>query len=287
MEKIINLHRLNMPNGIAMAKYLLKRLLRMTTHRREKIINEYYYHLIQRNGILKEESDKSFTAFYPDLNMTIRTRKRPSSDLDVFSQIFRYLEYKPVVEEFKSNFGSASGINIIDAGSNIGLTAVYMSSFFNGANFICIEPDDNNFENLNYNITVNSIPNVKTIKAGIWSKDTNLKIISDFRDKNDWSFRVEETTSDNGLKAYSIPTIMKQYGISSIDILKIDVEGSEKEIFTNPESDTSFLAATKCIAIEIHDEFNCREEIYAVLRKYGFTFFNSGELTIGINTNLK
>jgi len=65
----------------------------------------------------------------------------------------------------------------------------------------------------------------------------------------------------------------------------MDIEGSEKEVFTNPNSDVSFLAITKCIAIEIHDEFDCREAIYEILTKYGFLLFNSGELTIGVNTN--
>ena len=72
-----------------------------------------------------------------------------------------------------------------------------------------------------------------------------------------------------------------------MDILKIDIEGSEKQIFTSPVANFNFLKSTKCIAIEIHDEFDCREEICNILTDYGFVLFNQGELTIGINQKLK
>lgn len=42
----------------------------------------------------------------------------------------------------------------------------------------------------------------------------------------------------------------------------------------------------RVVALEIHDEFNCRTNIQNILTKYGFDYTNSGELTIGINKNL-
>ena len=44
---------------------------------------------------------------------------------------------------------------------------------------------------------------------------------------------------------------------------------------------------TKLIVIEIHDEFDCRKAIYDVLTNYNFEFHQYGELTVGINKNLK
>jgi len=140
---------------------------------------------------------------------------------------------------------------------------------------------------LSFNLESNSIQNVQKIKGGIWSKNASLKLISDFRDKSDWCFRVEETDEKTDLEAFSIPYLIKKFDWNTIDILKIDIEGSEKQIFTDPTSDISFLAITKCIAIEIHDEFNCREAIYVILKQFNFEIFNTGELTIGVNMNLK
>ena len=65
-------------------------------------------------------------------------------------------------------------------------------------------------------------------------------------------------------------------------MLKVDIEGAEKEIFTD-STKCNFLDITKIIAIEIHDEFGIRDDIYKVLHQYGFLIFEANETTIGIN----
>ncbi len=286
MKKITQLHRLDLSNKWLILKYLLKRILHLKTTEKERLVNEYYFQLIRMNGFLKEDNPKDFVAHYPSFNATIKLRKRPSSDLNVFSQVYEYKEYQPVVEVFKKHFPTVTKLNFIDAGSNVGLTSVFFSKFFPDSRFINIEPDTSNFETMSYNLSANGIQSVEKVKGGIWSANSYLKIVSDFRDKNDWSFRVEETLEPTDIKAFSINHLIESNNFPFIDILKIDIEGSEKEVLTSPKSDVSYLAKTKCIAIEIHDEFDCREAIYDVLRKYNFEFFNSGELTIGINTHL-
>jgi hypothetical protein len=46
------------------------------------------------------------------------------------------------------------------------------------------------------------------------------------------------------------------------------------------------LSITEILAIEIHDEFNIREEIFDVLRAHGFLLFNSNETTIALNESI-
>ncbi len=67
-----------------------------------------------------------------------------------------------------------------------------------------------------------------------------------------------------------------------VDLLKIDIEGAELELFSDAEN-VQFLANVKLITIEIHDEFECRMNIEDIIQSYGFLIFHSGELTIGIN----
>lgn len=286
MQKLTQLHRLDVSNKWLILKYLLKRGLHLKTTEKERMVNEFYFHLIRLNGFLKEDNPKDFVAHYSNLDATIKLRKRPSSDLNVFNQVYEYKEYQPVVEVFMKSFPMITKLNFIDAGSNVGLTSVFFSKFFPDSRFINIEPDTSNFETMSYNLSANRIQSVEKVKGGVWSTNSYLKIVSDFRDKNDWSFRVEETLEPTNIKAFSINHLIEKNDFPFIDILKIDIEGSEKEVLTSPKADVSYLSKTKCIAIEIHDEFDCREAIYDVLRKYNFEFFNSGELTIGINTNL-
>lgn len=67
------------------------------------------------------------------------------------------------------------------------MTSVYLDNFSQNSNFIAIEPDTSNYESIIYNLKRNEIKNVVQIKGGLWSKNTYLKRIKDFRDKKDWS----------------------------------------------------------------------------------------------------
>ena len=48
----------------------------------------------------------------------------------------------------------------------------------------------------------------------------------------------------------------------------------------------SFLDITKIIALEIHDEFDRRDEINSILLDKGFFIFDQGELTIGVKKSI-
>src|SRR5574343_204884 len=186
MQKLFHLHRLDATNRKRVLQYLLKRVLRSKTSLEERIANEYYAHLIRHQGFLKAETSTAFTAYYPKLDVTLETRKRPSSDLDVFTQIYSYQEYQPLVQLFNTHFPESESMNIIDAGSNIGLTTVFLSKHYPNAQFIAVEPDSDNFDRMAANFKHNQITKVEKVKGGVWSQNAYLKIISDFRDKNHW-----------------------------------------------------------------------------------------------------
>ena len=72
---------------------------------------------------------------------------------------------------------------------------------------------------------------------------------------------------------------------TTIDILKMDIEGSEKILFADGAYAARFLKKVRCLAIEIHDEFECRESIYETLAINGFFYYNIKDMTIAINRN--
>lgn len=276
-----NRHRVSIKNFIKLLIFQLKRVFKIRNTPEWYGLKEVFLKLIHVDGKMIHE-DKDF--YYNELkNLHFKLRKRPSSDISVFGQIFEEEEYQIVIQTYIENF-KENPKNILDAGSNIGLTTLYFNNKLNSANIICVEPDDDNFDILKYNLNSNRIE-ANLYKAGLWSKNTNLKIINDFRDKKEWSVRVKESETGD-LKAITIHTLLEEHQWKFIDILKIDIEGAEKEVFNALNSNLSFLKKTKCIAIEIHDEFNCRQEIYDILNKYHFKCCSSGELTIGVNQQL-
>jgi FkbM family methyltransferase len=134
----------------------------------------------------------------------------------------------------------------------------------------------------------NNFENITTLKKGLWGHSAFLTPDTSFRDGLNWSFRLVETTElgTDSIEVISITDIIKEFDLEFIDFLKIDIEGGEASVF-HKESDIQWLKKVRVIALEIHDEFDCRSEIENILSNFGFILSNNGELTIGINTKYK
>lgn len=206
-----------------------------------------------------------------------------SSDSDVFMQIIIEEEYDYVKTLIRENQIQIK--TIVDAGANVGFTSLYFSHYFPGVNILALEPNPDVFIRLSNNVDLNHLNNIELFQKGIWNENTFLKSDQTFRDKQDWSFRLEEAQLeiDKKIEVISIDCLMEQKKIKTIDLLKIDIEGGEKDIFRK-DANISWLENVKLIAIEIHDEFDCRWDIENILKSNGFELYYSGELTIGINT---
>lgn len=238
---------------------------------------------LSQQGILFRKI-KSFIEFkYPiDNEQYTFLINESSSDSDVFKQIILKEEYKTIVKLISKNNIIIN--TIIDAGANVGYTSIYLSHFFPTAQIIAIEPNSDTFIRLKQNIEINNIRKIVLLQKGLWNKNTFLKADTKFRDAQAWSFRLEETTVKEEMlfETISIPSILKANCWNTIDFLKIGIEGGEKNLFQNKE-ELRWLKKVKVIAIEIHDEFKCREDIEMILKEYDFQLSYSGELTIGIN----
>jgi FkbM family methyltransferase len=284
IKKVLQLFRLNLKGIMYILIYFIFRITNTKVPFRYSVlpeINRLYSLLIAANGKLITWTKKYFLVIIPSGKLYIR--RNPSSDILVFEQLFSGEEYKEVVRLFKQNFNSSTPC-IIDAGCNVGYTSIYFKSVFKQVYLAVIEPDEDNLSVIEANFKECNI-SAAIFRGGVWSKDTFLELRGDFRGGNHWSLRVVESEKETKIKAYSMSTILKDCNFTEIDILKMDIEGSEKEVFSL-NANISFLDITKCIAIEIHDEFNCRADILKILKEKGFKLTDYGELTIGINLNM-
>jgi len=64
----------------------------------------------------------------------------------------------------------------------------------------------------------------------------------------------------------TIDTILEDFSIKEVDFLKVDMEGAEKEIFSNPRN---WVNKIKSIKMEIHPPATF-EWCFSVLEKNGF-----------------
>jgi FkbM family methyltransferase len=205
------------------------------------------------------------------------------SDRKVFEQVMENEEYKSVVEIYRQLFGNEPS-QIFDCGANIGLASLYLHHHFPAAAFTLVEPFEENSLSIALNCKAAGLQNYTLLRGGIWNSSAILEICREFRDKKEWSIQLKEASSQGKtVQGYSLAELVERAGL--VDILKIDVEGAEVKLFENNTYAAAFLKRVKCITLEIHDEYNIRTDIYTILSANHFFYFNTNELTIGINRN--
>ena len=176
-----------------------------------------------------------------------------TSDINVFTDIHRRHEYG-------WNFGSPPKV-IVDAGAYIGLSTSFFATRYPDATIIAIEPDEENFELLVRNTTRHS--NVHTVRAALWAESGSVSLMDPGHGA--WGLRLLESDESSAVdaeaihlpgsrsvRAVTITEIIRDYNLEKIDLLKVDVEGSEKEIFANANP---WIDSVEAICLELHDRF--------------------------------
>ena len=133
-----------------------------------------------------------------------------------------------ICQEYKG-FIDFEPLTILDGGANIGMASVYWHQQFPDAEIVAVEPDPENCRLARRNI--GDSPQVHVLQGGLLSRNVKLSIINS-GDEN-YALRVTEDPDHGTIPAFSIASIMRERGWSVIDVLKLDVEGSEVELLSN------------------------------------------------------
>ncbi len=136
---------------------------------------------------------------------------------------------------------------IVDIGANIGLSALYFLKKYPRAKFICVEPEPGNFALLSQNLSLEiTRGKVSTLCAAVIDKDGTVSFKSEAAKYNS---KVQEGGGQKNVKAVNMSSVHENFALDHIDLLKIDVEGAEKYIFSG---NTSWLDKIDNNIIELH-----------------------------------
>jgi FkbM family methyltransferase len=154
-----------------------------------------------------------------------------------------------LIKEQYAFIKSLSLKTIIDAGGNEGYSAIYFASKFPNAKIITIEPEIKNYEVLVKNTLF--YPNIITLNNALYSEEKDVNIIDPNYGK--WGYRIFGNGKIlNTIKTITIEKLIENYNLEYVDFLKIDIEGSEKEVLENCEN---WIDKIKIIWVEDHERF--------------------------------
>lgn len=167
-----------------------------------------------------------------------------TSDLEVFREVFcrREFDIRPLEPPR----------HIIDAGANAGFSTLYFALKYPDARILAVEMEPSNFHQLLRNIT--GMTNVTPIQAALWDSPSVLHIVDPGKGK--WAFSAAEAAgtgseSNRGtVRGVTVAGLMTRMETSRIGILKLDIEGGEREVL---RASAGWIDNVDCLIVELHD----------------------------------
>ncbi len=184
-----------------------------------------------------------------------------TSDIATYKKIFFDLDYDLAL-------GKTPAL-IVDAGANIGLASVFFAAKYPEARVLAIEPEISNFTLLSKNIAPYS--NVVPIRGALWKENTAVPLVDP--GMGHWGFRATDSKGDEAgrlidkVQGMTVDKLMRSYDISYMDILKVDIEGGEKDLFENV---SGWIGKVGVIMIELHDRLRvgCSRSFYTATKDF-------------------
>lgn len=232
-----------------------------------------YNHIISAIQTIFTLKSSVFSDFIKVVELNTSIRKN-SSDAEVLKQIWINEEYKVPIEIITEKIQLANAPTILDFGANIGMASLYFKKQFPTAHILAFEPFVDNRALIHSSI--------KSSPKALWKSESNLELGLDFRDGKEWSVQVKEQMNGH-ISGDTLMNILNEYNLSEVDILKMDIEGSEFPVFLEDKSIAESLKNIKSIIIEIHDDAGNRVDLYTKIKENHFSVFPLGELDVFLN----
>lgn len=162
---------------------------------------------------------------------------------------------------------------IVDCGGNIGFGSVYFSKLFPAAEFAVIEPDPRNLPLLRRNLDTNRV-RAEVIAGAIGPSRGRLAL----RMGNNPTCSslagtgMHDLSESVDVPVLTIPDVLRKTGWTSIDLLKIDIEGAEDALLAE---NNTWLEKVEAMLVEIHPNTSA-ERLNGFVGRFGFTLKRYG-----------
>jgi FkbM family methyltransferase len=202
--------------------------------------------------------------------------------MNVFDQIF-------VAEEYACLLDLQQVSIVIDLGAHVGFTAAFFLSCFAGSRLIAVEPDDRNFELCRRNLAPYG-DRPRLLHGAVWSRCTELSLsratsragLESARQVKE--LELEPIPCGGRIEAWDMAALIEMAQCRTVDLLKVDIERAELELFR--EVAPAWLHKVRNLCIELHGA-DCEAVFFRSLSAFDYDLCRSGELTICRNIRRK
>jgi FkbM family methyltransferase len=153
---------------------------------------------------------------------------------------------------------------IVDAGANIGVSAVWLAAHYPGAALHCFEPEPANFGLLRHNLAGRA--NTWCEQAALGAREGTVDLFVTERLSDYSVFPPDAPATVCPVRAVRLADYLAGQGIERVDLLKLDVEGSEVDVLRGLADSIDDVGV---IAGEVHERLVDQEEFYALLHSRG------------------
>ena len=152
---------------------------------------------------------------------------------------------------------------LVDLGANIGLTSVWFAARHGCSQIVAVEPLAENVVLLRRNLEMNGLA-ATVLQCAVGAAAGEARF-APAQEPNSGQLSAEGVP----VAVLAMPTVLAQFAPdTSGHVLKVDIEGAERELFA---SDLSWLSRVDTILLEIHPPAADPEAISAVLDEAGFS----------------
>ena len=211
----------------------------------------YLYHTILIKRFFLGNKENKITVNGYEMNVN-------PSDKGISEELSMFNIHEPLNTKFLSE-QLEEGMICLDVGANLGYFA-FLESLKVGktGKVIGVEPAPSTFELFKKNIKLQKYQNISSYNFAF----TNKESIVDFfvSNSSNWSRIIEEKDNDHGdkgniikIKCRTIDNFIDEIKLNKLNLIKLDLEGYEYEIFEGAQKTLSKLKPM--LQIEVHRDF--------------------------------
>lgn len=175
-------------------------------------------------------------------------------------------------------------MTFVDIGANQGVFTLFAAKRLVAGRVIAFEPQAKNYNVLNTNLDANGLTNVLALKLALGSEKDTVALYSPVRPggalPNEGMYSLYGETSPGAplpeiVEVDRLDAVLDEHGIGKVDLVKIDVEGSEFPVLLGA---STLLSAWKpCLILEINRSALERagygiEDLKDYLGSFGYKF---------------